>query len=204
MRNIPIDVTQSTIASTVRRVEQLALDQLRSKDSTSSSPSQMEEYMSIIQHRKLLITKRNGGYHFRGNGRGRGQRGGNNRPPTLAIHLKYRPLGTAFFPSIDVVAAAVKEQFTNAGIHWSSSSASSTGNNQQQQQGGALVSGRLDHQDVAYWRYKNPQRLKHLKAGVLTEERLRHDADRAATLATELDREMLIPKETNHLRLQNV
>ena len=52
-------------------------------------------------------------------------RGGNNRPPTLAIHLKYRPLGTAFFPSIDVVAAAVKEQFTNAGIHWSSSSSSS-------------------------------------------------------------------------------
>ena len=145
--------------------------------------------------------------HFRGNGRGRnGGRGGNNRPPTLAIHLKYRPLGTAFFPSIDVVAAAVKEQFTNAGIHWStsSSSASSTGNNKnQQQQGGALVSGRLDH-DVAYWRYKNPQRLKHLKAGVLTEERLRHDADRSATLATELDREMLIPKETNHLRLQNV
>ena len=126
----------------------------------------------------------------------------------MAIHLKYRPLGTAFFPSIDVVAAAVKEQFTNAGIHWStssSSSAASTGNNknQQQQQGGALVSGRLDH-DVAYWRYKNPQRLKHLKAGVLTEERLRHDADRSATLATELDREMLIPKETNHLRLQNV
>jgi hypothetical protein len=195
VKNIPSDVPKSTIAAVVRRVEEAALAQLQ----TNSSNQKMNEYTSIVNSRQLLFATRN---NYRNNYRGRrGDTGGSTK--FTLIHLKYRPLGTAFFPSIDAVAAAVQQLFV--GQRWSQEPGppTSTGKNSKNSKNSKneVV---VDKHDVEYHRYKNPQRLRHLKAGVLTADRVRHDADKAATLAASLDQEFRVPKEINHARLQAI